>query len=129
MQNADGVVQLIGNLDVDVKQPFIAAEEDSGPIVKALVENSAGKNVIGHRGWMSLRELMRAFTAATGMEAEAIRLPEVQSQFAQAGDIRVELEESMAYLNEIGYTGGDPDVIDPQEVSFNFGDMAMRAQC
>lgn len=123
-------MRVIGDLDVDVKHPMIAAEEDSGPIVKAMVESPPGKSVVGQREWMSLQGLVQAFTAVTGMEAEAIKTPEGQSKFSHAGDLRQELEDNMAYFNEIGYTGGDPDVIDPQEVrsgSRRRGDEGVRA--
>ncbi|MBE3045756.1 hypothetical protein IMZ48_25060 [Candidatus Bathyarchaeota archaeon] len=112
-------MQFIGNLDVDVKQPLVAPEEDTGPVVKALLGDVAGKSVIGARAWMTVREFMQVLTAATGMRSEAIQLPEGQSRFADAGELRLEFEESMAYFNEIGYTGGDPDVVDPKDVSIN----------
>lgn len=101
-----------------MKQPFVAAEEDTGPIVKAMIDDEPGKSVIGHRGWTSVRELMETVTKVTGMKAEAIQLPEGQSKFEGAGELQVELDECMSFFNEFGYTGGDPEIIDPTQVSF-----------
>ena len=112
-------MQFIGNLDADIKQPLVAPEEDTGPVVKALLGDAAGMSVISVKAWMTVREFMQVLTAATGMRSEAIQLPEGQSRFADAGELRLGLEKSMAYFNAIGYTGGDPCVVDPKDVHSN----------
>ncbi|GIC92827.1 NmrA/HSCARG family protein [Aspergillus udagawae] len=116
-KQAHGVVHLVGNLDPDVKLPFIASEEDSGPIVKALVQESAGKNVIGYREWITLREVADAFTQATGIKAEYIRLPKGQSNVPLPPDLQLELDDNWAYCNEFGYEGrDDPTIIHPKDL-------------
>ncbi|KAH7247303.1 uncharacterized protein BKA55DRAFT_595001 [Fusarium redolens] len=86
----NGLRQLIKNSD---------GIEDSGPLVKALIKDSAGKNLIGYREWLTTRELASIFTKATGLKAE------------------VELEDNMAYWNEFGYEGrDDPTVIHPRDL-------------
>lgn len=118
MQAENGVVQFITNLDPDVKLPFIAAEEDSGAFVKALVEEPAGKNVIGYREWLTLREFVAAFTKATGLPAEIVRLPHGQLRFEVPADLKQELVDNFAYFSEFGYEGrDDPTIIHPKDVS------------
>ncbi|KAL7812731.1 NAD(P)-binding protein [Trichoderma gracile] len=118
VKNKDGVAQFIGNIDVDVKFPFIAAEEDSGPFVKALVDEPAGKNVIGYREWLTHRELAAVFSQATGIPAEAVQLPEGQSKVTSPPELKLELDDNFAYWNEFGYEGrDDPTVIHPRDLA------------
>ncbi|KAJ5763046.1 NmrA-like family protein [Penicillium manginii] len=114
---AHGIAQFISNLDPDVKLPFITAEEDTGPIVKALVQESAGKNIIGYREWASLREISKAFAQATGAEAESIQLEKGQSNIPLPNELRLELDDNWAYCNEFGYEGrDDPTIIHPKDL-------------
>ncbi|EGR47084.1 uncharacterized protein TRIREDRAFT_109313 [Trichoderma reesei QM6a] len=118
VKNKDGVAQFIGNIDVDVKLPFIAAEEDSGHFVKALVQEPAGKNVIGYREWLTHRELAAIFSQATGIPAEAVQLPEGQSKVASPPELKLELDDNFAYWNEFGYEArDDPTVIHPRDLA------------
>jgi hypothetical protein len=108
----------VGPLDPDLKLPFIAAEEDTGPIVKALVQEGPRKNVIGYREWSSLREVSEAFAQATGVKAECILLKKGESNIALPPDLAQELEDNWAYCNEFGYEGrDDPTIIHPKDVS------------
>jgi hypothetical protein len=108
----------VGPLDPDLKLPFIAAEEGTGPFVKALVQEAAGKSVIAYREWSSLRELSRAFEQATGIKAECIRLEKGQSNIPLPPDLGRELDENWSYCNEFGYEGrDDPNIIHPKDVS------------
>ncbi|KAJ6032927.1 NmrA-like family protein [Penicillium canescens] len=114
---AHGKAQFVSNLDPDVKLPFIAAEEDTGPIVKALVQEDAGKNIIGYREWSSLRELSKAFSQATGAETECIRLATGQSNIPLPSELLLELGDNWAYCNEFGYEGrDDPTIIHPKDL-------------
>jgi uncharacterized protein YbjT (DUF2867 family) len=117
VMTAHGVAQFVGNIDPDVKLPFIAAEEDTGPIVKALVQEGAGKNVIGYREWSSLRELSKAFAQATGTQTECIQLPIGESNIPLPSELRLELDDNWAYCNEFGYEGrDDPTIIHPKDL-------------
>ncbi|KAJ5816529.1 NmrA-like family protein [Penicillium robsamsonii] len=117
VMTAHGTVQFVGNLDPDLKLPFIAAEEDTGAIVKALVQEPAGKNLIGYREWSSLREISKAFSQATGVETECILLPKGQSKVPLPSELQLELDDNWAYCNEFGYEGrDDPSIIHPKDL-------------
>lgn len=73
------MARFIGDLDPDVELPFFAAEEDTGPIVKALVLDSAAKKVIGYRARITLRGLIETFSHVTGIKAEPIVPPKGES--------------------------------------------------
>ena len=126
------MAQFFGNLDVDVKLPFIAAEEDSGPLVKALVQETAGKNLIGYREWLTLKQFTEAFTRTTGIKSEPVVLPieEFISSFPE--DLKLEIADMFAYFKEFGYEArDDPTVIHPREVRYltfhtaNIGTLAL----
>ncbi|KAL6862209.1 NAD(P)-binding protein [Trichoderma novae-zelandiae] len=118
VKNKDGVAQFTGNIDVDVKFPFIAAEEDTGAFVTALVDEPAGKNVIGYREWLTHREVMAIFSRATGIPAEAVQLPAGQSKVDSPPDLKLELDDNFAYWNEFGYEGrDDPTIIHPKDLA------------
>ncbi|KAL3485817.1 hypothetical protein BJX62DRAFT_229207 [Aspergillus germanicus] len=112
------LIQLIGHLEQDVKIPFIAAEEDSGHLVKALIlQEPAGKNLIGYRGWLTPRELASAFTRATGLDAEVVTLSKGHFPPSISGDFKAQLQDNMGYWNEFGYEGrDDPTVVHPRDL-------------
>jgi hypothetical protein len=118
-QSSDGVVQFIGHMEQDVKIPFLAAEEDSGPLVKALIlQECAGKNLIGYREWLTTGELASAFTRATGLDAEVVTLPKGHFPPSISEDFKAQLQDNMGYWNEFGYEGrDDPTVVHPRDVS------------
>ncbi|KAF7587229.1 hypothetical protein BBP40_007542 [Aspergillus hancockii] len=110
-------VQFIGHVDHNVKLPLVAAEEDPGPLVKALIQESAGKNLIGYREWLTTRELASTFTKATGLKAEVVTLPKGHFPPSIPTELKAELEDNMAYWNEFGYEGrDDPTVIHPRDL-------------
>jgi hypothetical protein len=117
-QNADGVAQFISTLDTDTKFPFIAAEEDSGPFVKALItQEPAGYNLIGYREWLTPSEIAESFTKATGIEAVAVKSDGTfPPGFSE--ELAAEMEDCFGYFNEFGYEGrDDPTIVHPRDVS------------
>ncbi|KAJ3543000.1 hypothetical protein NM208_g3806 [Fusarium decemcellulare] len=115
IKNADGVVQFIGAADPNVKLPYTVAEEDSGPIVKALLQDPAGRNLIGYREWLTTQEVASIFTKVTGLKAEAI-VKQKEHELFIPEDLRIEIQDNIAYFNEFGYEGrNDPTVIHPRD--------------
>lgn len=101
----------------DVKLPIIAAEEDTGPFVKALVDEPAGKNVIGYRAWLTSSELVQTFTNATGLKAEYNPLSREQALQYIPDDMKPTLGDNYDYWNDNGYEGReDPTVVHPRDV-------------
>lgn len=118
-QSADGVVRFVCPADPDVKLPYIVAEEDSGPIVKALLQEPAGRNLIGYREWLTTREVTSIFTKVTGLKAEPILRPKEHFELVIPKDLQVEIKDNFDYFNEFGYEGrDDPTVIHPRDVSW-----------
>lgn len=99
--------------------PFVAAEQDTGTITKALVELSAGKNVIAYRELMYFKDYVQLWSEIVGVPA-AIEYGELPAP----DDLRRELEETWGWAGEFGYWAyDDKSVIHPKdlEVTLSLG--------
>ncbi|PNP43586.1 hypothetical protein TGAMA5MH_04558 [Trichoderma gamsii] len=117
-QNADGIAQFITTMAANFKLPWIAAEEDTGPFVKALVEEDAGKNLIAYREWATLREMVQAFQNASEIKSEVVVVPRDEPNEFLPPDLKLEIDEGFLYFEEFGYEGrDDPTILHPSQVS------------
>ncbi|GFF54228.1 LOW QUALITY PROTEIN: hypothetical protein IFM46972_09973 [Aspergillus udagawae] len=117
-KNSDGVVQFIVHMDPDVRLPFAAAEEDTEPLVKAPIQESAGKKLTRYQEWLISRELALKFTKATGMKAEVVTLPKGYFLPSILTELKAEVKDNMAYWNDFWYEGrDDPTVIHPRDLN------------
>ncbi|KAK2470195.1 hypothetical protein H9L39_18343 [Fusarium oxysporum f. sp. albedinis] len=117
VKTPEGVVELLTLAERDRKFPLIAAEEDTGPLVKDLVQNPPGKNVIGYREMLTHREVADIFTKVTGLKTKAVTLPKGRLDAQLPDELKMEFEDNLAYLNEFGYDYGDePAMIHPREL-------------
>ncbi|EKJ70800.1 hypothetical protein NXS19_004076 [Fusarium pseudograminearum] len=107
VKNANGVAQFITPLNPDTKFPFIAAEEDSGHIVKTLItQEAAGHNLIGYREWLTHKEIAVSFIKATGIEAVTVESDGTfPSGFSE--ELVGEMTDCFGYFNEFGFEGRD----------------------
>ena len=93
--------------------PFVAASQDTGPIVLALVEKaSPDKHVIAYRELMPLKDFIDLWGSTLGVKAglkygELSGVPE---------ELEPELRETFEYCAEFGYWGGDRTVLHPKDV-------------
>ncbi|KAL6824654.1 hypothetical protein J3E69DRAFT_381527 [Trichoderma sp. SZMC 28015] len=114
---ADGTAQFTTTLAPDVKLPWIAAEEDTGPFVKALVQEEPGKNLIAYREWATLREMVGAFQSASKTKSEVVVVPRDEANEFLPPDLKLEIDEGFLYFEEFGYEGrGDPTVVHPSQL-------------
>ncbi|KAL1585775.1 hypothetical protein WHR41_04969 [Cladosporium halotolerans] len=111
------VVVFASSVKGDLKLPLIAPDEDSGPLVKALLEDSPGKNLIAYRQWMSLEEMVEIFAKVTGLSAQYVTLPAGEPDLPLPEGLKAELDDNWAYFNECGYEArDDPTVIHPNQL-------------
>ena len=64
----EAVREEIGDLPLMIKLAYFVADEDAGPVTKALVENEPGKNLIAYRGWASESDVAAAISQAAGVQ-------------------------------------------------------------
>lgn len=97
--------------------PFVVAHEDTGAFVKALVDLPPGKNLLGVSEHMTWPEWTKLWGEVLGVKATFKQVSE-DDYFRGAPDpLKKELAETFAYVEEFGYTGGDPEVLTVEQVS------------
>lgn len=97
--------------------PLIVGEEDTGPLVKALIDSAPGQHLIAYREWMTLPEMVAAFTAATGLPAEYVALPIGEPRGLLPPALQEVVDDMWGYFNDFGYEArDDSNVIHPSEV-------------
>lgn len=90
-------MQFTWNVEPSVKLPFIAADEDTGAFVRELiVTEPAGKNVVADREYITMPELVAAFTKATGLKAEYVASPKGEFALPLPNELKGELEDNFA---------------------------------
>ncbi|KAJ4992423.1 NmrA-like family protein [Stagonosporopsis vannaccii] len=113
----DGIVKFTSALKGDLKLPLFVADEDTGPLVKALLEAAPGKNLIAYREWMTLEEMASVFTEATGLAAKFENVEDSEANLPLPDDLKTELRDNWKYFNECGYEAREnPDIIHPSQL-------------
>lgn len=102
-----------------MKFPHVAAEEDSGPFTKALLESPPGRNLIAYRAWLTLDEFIEIWSRVLNIKAKVISLPYDTVMEGVPEELDLELTEMAQYSAEFGYEArDDPSVVHPKDVSF-----------
>ncbi|KAF7718743.1 Uncharacterized protein PECH_004275 [Penicillium ucsense] len=94
----------------EVQLPWIYVDRDVGIFVEALLATSPGKQILGVSQMASWREFWTLWAETRGVRLE-IQVVSVEEFFQSLPEVlRREFQESLRYIVEFGYTGGDPDV-------------------
>ncbi|KAJ5208401.1 hypothetical protein N7449_002780 [Penicillium cf. viridicatum] len=94
----------------EVNLPWITVDRDTGVYVKALLENSPGKNVLAYTQMTTFRKFWTLWADVRNVKIEA-KVVGLDDFFQKLPEfLRREFQDSLRYIVEFGYTGGDPDV-------------------
>ncbi|PMD36789.1 putative NAD dependent epimerase/dehydratase [Hyaloscypha variabilis F] len=98
--------------------PHIDAERDTGYIVRALLECSPGKTVLGAGEMISWSDMLKVWCEVNKVEFGGFDPLSVDqfTRFIPVPGLGRELGEMFAFMDEFGYAGGDPDVVRPSEL-------------
>ncbi|KAL4959676.1 NmrA/HSCARG family protein [Aspergillus stella-maris] len=117
----NGIYHFISGIDGDTYLPFITADEDTGPAVRALVLSPPGKNLIAYREWITPNEFAEIWSRTLGVAGNWLKLPDGQTISGIPEDLENELSDNFAYFNEFGYEGrDDPTLIHPHQLEIKF---------
>ena len=94
----------------EVKLPWIVADRDTGIYVKALLENSPGNHTLAYSEMATWREFWTLWAEVQNVKVE-FKVVALDEFFKSLPPILWrEFQESLMYIMEFGYTGGDPEV-------------------
>ena len=96
---------------------FIVAEKDTGAFVKALIESPPGIEVLGYTRLMSWNDYMDLWSKTLGVRGRYQQMPREEFLTAVPEPMRRQYDEVFRYVAEFGWTGGDPKVVQPEDVS------------
>lgn len=98
--------------------PHIGVESDTGPIVRALLECPPGKTVLGAGEMISYSDQLKAWCEHNKVPLGGFDPLSVDQfeQFIPVPGLGRELGEMMAFMDEFGYGGDDPNIVLPSHV-------------
>lgn len=95
--------------------PFVAAEKDTGSVIKALVELPPGKNVIAYRELMTFLDYINLWGDILGLPTAVNYGP-----LDAPDDLWKELEETWQWAGEFGYWAhDDKSVVHPKDLGIS----------
>ncbi|EHK39351.1 hypothetical protein TRIATDRAFT_48067 [Trichoderma atroviride IMI 206040] len=126
LRQPDGMYLTKRPFSADVQMPFVVPGRDTGAFVKALLDVSPGKTLVGVSEMMTFPTWMEIWGRVLGVQAAYQEVPpdEFYKDFPEP--LGRELMDTNEYMIEFGYTGGDPEVIYPKELDPNIKTTSME---
>ncbi|KAK5111523.1 hypothetical protein LTR62_004818 [Meristemomyces frigidus] len=116
MKLQDDVAVWSPPMPADLMIPWLDVEKDLGSFVAALFRAPAPTQVLCVSEWLSERQWLGQWTRATGIPSRLE--PELSLHDHVDHDptgLSRQFSETMKYIEDFGYTCGDPDVLVPEE--------------
>ena len=91
-------------------------ERDTGAFVHALVKAPAGTHVLGVSEWLGTGRYLEILFDHLGVKGQ---FQDISFETAVQDDplgLKLQFAEGFRCAEEFGYTGGDPEVVSPDEV-------------
>lgn len=125
-KTADGNSVLERTPPPEFRMPFVVTERDTGVFVKALLDMPVGKNLLAVSEWMTMPELAALWGRVFGTETEYRQVS--LEQFFQGAPVEMteELGAGFEFYEEFGFTGGDPNIVDPFELNLKIPTTSME---
>ncbi|KAH8198078.1 hypothetical protein TruAng_007750 [Truncatella angustata] len=115
-RQADGSFLVIRPFAPGLELPFVVPHRDTGAFVKALVDLPAGKDLLGVSQTMAWPEWVELWGRILGVEAGFKQVSREEFFAGTPKPVRDELWDSYEYCADFGYTGGDPEVLTPDQL-------------
>lgn len=121
LQVSDDEYVIAFPLDGNKQVPMYHPRHDTGPLVKALVKSSPGKNLMGYSSLISFDEIAEIWSKNLGKSVKYQRSTVDVMDKIMPGGVGKELGEMMEYISSPGYFGGEEAVkelglIEPKDV-------------
>ncbi|KAI7282850.1 hypothetical protein KC345_g3272 [Hortaea werneckii] len=100
--------------------PWVDVERDTGAFVKALIEAPPKTQLLGVSEWMTFDDWATLWSDVTGVKSKFEDAVPKEAPSTNGGfDFKAVLLQTGDFLTEFGFTGGDPDVVGPEELERN----------
>ena|SRR5690242_12481844 len=106
IQGSNGEYTFALPVDGNTQIPVYHARNDTGPLVKALIRSSPGKNLMGYSGFISFDEIAQIWSEKLGKQIKFHRSTVDDLDRAIPGGVGKEIGEMMEYISDPGYFGG-----------------------
>jgi hypothetical protein len=113
----DGVYELRTYAKSDVVVPWVDARSDTGKFVRALVHTAPGKTLLGVSQLITYGDYAKAWGEVNGVPTRFNHVSGEEYVKLLPDTIKEELLESIAYIEDFGWDGGEPGVLRPWDVS------------
>lgn len=113
----DGVYELRTSAKSDVIVPWVDTCSDTGKFVRALVRAPPGKTLLGVSQLITYGEYAKIWGEVNGVPTRFKNVSGEEYGKMLPETIREELLESIAYVEDFGWDGGEPGVLRPWDVS------------
>lgn len=116
-RQADGRFVLARSTSPGCEIPHVVAEKDTGSFVKALVVDlPPGKDLLGVSEWITFAGFVEVWGRVLGVEAGYRQISKEEMFEGVPAPMAQEIGDGFDYIEEFGFEGGDPDVLDPRQV-------------
>ncbi|KAI7544151.1 hypothetical protein KC331_g6976 [Hortaea werneckii] len=101
--------------------PWVDVERDTGSFVKALIEAPPKTQLLGVSEWMAFDDWAALWSNVTGVKSKFEDTVSQERLRPSNGtfDFKNMFSQTGYFVTEFGYTGGDPDVVGPEELDRN----------
>jgi hypothetical protein len=116
-KQADGSFLTLRPVGPKVQFPFVVTHQPTGAFVKALVDLSPGKDLLGVSQNMIWPEWIELWGRILGVEAEFKQVSGNEFFRGVPDALKRVLMDTYGYVEEFGYTGGNPEVLTLEQVT------------
>lgn len=116
-KQADGSFLMLRPVSAGLEFPFVVTARDTGSFVKALADVPPGKDLWGVSEMMTCPEWIEVWGRVLGVKAGFKQVSPDEFFENVPEELKRELQDTYDFVEEFGYTGGDPDVLLPSQVS------------
>ncbi len=115
-KQADGSFVISRTEPPDFKMPHVVAERDTGAFVKALVNMPPGKTLLAVSEYMTFPEFAEVWGRVHGVRATYKQISNEELFEGLPVGLMEEMRDDFDFIHEFGFTGGDPNVLEPSQV-------------
>ncbi|KAK4888186.1 hypothetical protein LTR27_012891 [Elasticomyces elasticus] len=127
-KQADGSFIVSRTFGPGYKMPFVVTHKDTGAFVKALIiDLPVGKHILAVSEHMTWPAWTKLWAKTLRVEATYKQVSEDEFWEGAPEPVKKEFVETFAYVEEFGYTGGDPEVKTAEELGVNVSVTSLEA--